>query len=138
MSLPTIDPATVAANRLASEVGSLTAGTNLFIGPVRGQSETIPALCVFVASTGGPIPERVLGSFHTIRRPRVQVRVRGAGEAGYQECMDLARACANALDGWHPDGYMVGRLVDPDVAGMGFDAQGNPEFVFNLEFMWSD
>lgn len=137
MSLPTADPATVTATRLADQVGSLTAGTNLFIGPVRGHSETIPALCVFVAAVGGAPPDRMFGSFRTVKYPHVQVRVRGDGEDGYQAALDLARACASAVDGWRPDEYMVGRLLDSDVAGMGFDTQGNPEFVFNLEFLWS-
>ena len=138
MSIPTTDPATMTANRIANQVGALTAGTNLFIGPVRGHSETIPLLCVFIQSTGGPYPERMLGSFRTVKNPHVQVRVRGDGEGGYQAGLDLARQCAAAVDGWHPGGgYMVGRLLDSDVSGMGLDSQGNPEFVFNLEFLWS-
>jgi len=77
---------TVPANDIATELDgagiSLTLGTNLFTGPFREVSASIPKDCVFVKGLPGGLPERTMGQVDEIRSPLVSVQVRNTSFNG--------------------------------------------------------
>ena len=94
------------ATAIATRVGTLTLGTNIFAGPVRPS----PDEAVFVLASGGagPIPYRETdtgGGPDQLRRHAVQVFVRSANE-DYAGGAALSRVVRNALDCREPTGYV--------------------------------
>jgi len=64
------------ATHLASQMGSLTLGTNLFTGPVRMVGDYIPTNCVFAYLSSGFLPRPYMGQNEQFRQAFIEVRVR--------------------------------------------------------------
>lgn len=79
---------------LAANVGSLTLGTNLFLGRMPDDPDT----CVTLYEYSGNDPVNVMGgdAMPPVEQPRVQVATRAAG---YATAHDLAYTCWTQLEG---------------------------------------
>lgn len=110
-----LDPEKDVADYLDSNSTALTLNTNLFYGLVRPVSTGLPARAVFVTGSGGPPPQRVIGTTGEIRHAAVQVRVRSTA---YSNGHSLAATVYRTLESATPSSYM-------DVAAM----QSEPTFL---------
>ncbi len=126
----THSPDTALATEIGTQVGSLTLGTNLFIGTVRADDTVFPRNCVFVWSGGGPIPQRTMGEPDEIRTTIVHVRVR---DAKYSVGSTLATLIMNSLRAVSVATYldMKGAIGEP--RAMGQDPDGN--HYFGMEYI---
>lgn len=79
---------------LAAQVGSLTLGTNLFLGRLPDDPDT----CVALYEYGGDAPLSTMGSdaMPPIERPRIQVLTRASG---YSSARTLSLQCFTAVEG---------------------------------------
>ena len=79
---------------LASQVGSLTLGTNLFLGRLPDTPDT----CVALYEYGGETPVSTMGgdAMPPVEQPRIQVNVRAPG---YSSSNTLALSVWTALEG---------------------------------------
>jgi len=79
---------------LASQVGSLTLGTNLFLGRLPDTPDT----CVALYEYGGETPVSTMGgdAMPPVEQPRIQVNVRAPG---YSSANTLALSVWAALEG---------------------------------------
>ncbi len=77
---------TIPANDVATELDgagiSLTLGTNLFTGPLREVSASVPRDAIFIKGLPGGLPERTMGQVDEIRSPLVSVQVRNTSFNG--------------------------------------------------------
>ena len=89
-------PATDVATHLAGASISLTLGTNLFTGPVRDVSASVPKNAVFVKGLPGGLPQRTMGEEDEIRSPLVTVNVRwttfGDGDTKIRQIQEALQA----------------------------------------------
>ncbi len=93
---------TVPANDIATELDgagiSLTLGTNLFTGPIRDVSASVPKNSVFVKGLPGGLPERTMGESDELRSPLVSVQVRwttfGDGDTKVRQIQEALQAVA--------------------------------------------
>jgi len=89
-------PATDVAVELAGAGISLTLGTNLFTGPVRDVSASVPKNAIFVKGLPGGLPQRTMGEVNEIRSPLVSVQVRwttfGDGDTKVREIQEALQA----------------------------------------------
>ena len=78
---------------LAAQVGSLTLGTNLFLGRLPDDPDT----CVVVYEYGGEAPVNTMGSdaMPYVEQPRIQVLTRASG---YSSARTLALQCWTAVE----------------------------------------
>ena len=121
---------------LATAGIGLTVGANLFRGPVRPQSATIPHKAVFCLTTGGPAPltHDIKNGGPDIKRGAVQVRVRsdvGKFEAGQL----LATNAWNALQRAEAPGYMSITCRESAPVYLGLDDTEHHEWTINAETM---
>lgn len=86
-------PTTDVRTHLNTQVGALTAGTNLFDGSSHAVGTGVPAKAVFVLASGGPGAEAYIGSPEERRWPNVQCVVRSDAEdfAGGEALARLVR-----------------------------------------------
>ena len=66
------------AQHIATNVATLTYGTNIFAGPVRPPDTFVPVLAAFVQVTGGPTPDGFLGETVSWKDIGMSVFVRSA------------------------------------------------------------
>ncbi len=89
-------PATDVATELAAAGISLTLGTNLFTGPIRDVSASVPKNSVFVKGLPGGLPERTMGESDELRSPLVSVQVRwttfGDGDTKVRQIQEALQA----------------------------------------------
>lgn len=78
---------------LEAQVGSLTLGTNLFLGRLPDDPDT----CVVVYEYGGDAPVSTMGSdaMPPVEQPRIQVLTRASG---YSSARTLALSCFTAVE----------------------------------------
>ena len=78
---------------LAGQVGSLTLGTNLFLGRMPDEPDT----CVALFEYGGDAPVNTMGSdaMPPVEQPRIQILTRASG---YSSARTLAISCFAALE----------------------------------------
>jgi hypothetical protein len=78
---------------LASQVGTLTLGTNLYLGRMPDEPDT----CVAVYEYGGDAPVNVMGgdSMPPVEQPRIQILTRASG---YSSARTLALECWTAVE----------------------------------------
>ncbi|MGA1036649.1 MAG: minor capsid protein [Ilumatobacteraceae bacterium] len=78
---------------LETEIGSLTLGTNLFLGRMPDDPDT----CVTVYEYGGDAPVNTMGSdaMPPVEQPRIQILVRASG---YSTARTLALSCWTAVE----------------------------------------
>ena len=91
-------PATDVAAHLAGAGISLTLGTNLFTGPMRDVSASVPKNAVFVKGLPGGLPQRTMGEVDEIRSPLVSVNVRwttfDGGDTKIRQIQEALQAAA--------------------------------------------
>lgn len=126
-----MNPTEDVATHIAGLVLGLTVGTNLFMGPVRAQSESVPAAAVFVHSEGGDAPEPYLGTGTSDWQPEVTVTVRGAPEA-FQTGQTLARSILKALHLADVPGYYLCEAQQSEPDYVGRDDAGCPEWEMDF------
>lgn len=118
---------------LGTQIGALTKGTNLFGGRMR-DGEGIPASCVFVASVGGPAPQRRMGQTLEIRQSMVNVVVRNeVWLTGY----NLAYSVINAFNGNTsvPVGFLDGEILNSAPMDNGLDAKNRYMFTIGVRLV---
>lgn len=78
---------------LAAQVGSLTLGTNLFLGRMPDDPDT----CVALYEYGGDAPVNTMGSdaMPPVEQPRIQILVRASG---YSSARTLSLECWTAVE----------------------------------------
>ena len=118
-------PAIALATEIASQVGSLTLGTNLFHGSIRAPSTHVPVDSVFVWTGGGGRPQRTMGDPNEIRRTTIHVRVR---DSDYSDGSTLAYSIINGLRGKSIATYLDLFNAFSDPSDFGQDKDGNQIF----------
>jgi len=78
---------------LATQVGTLTLGTNLYLGRMPDEPDT----CVALYEYGGDAPVNVMGgdSMPPVEQPRIQILTRASG---YSSARTLALECWTAVE----------------------------------------
>lgn len=114
-------PATDLATEIASQVGSLTLGTNLFTTMIRGANRDVPKDSVFVWGSGGVGPLRTMGDPDEIRTAIVTIRVRSAK---YANGSSLAHSIMNLLRGDDISTYLEVIVSTSEPISLGEDADG--------------
>lgn len=117
-----------------SALATLTFGTNLFQGPVRDPSVTVPHQSVFCLSTGGPAPllHSQGGAGPDIKRASVQVRVR-SNVGDFAAGQALARSVWSALQRAVFAGYMNIVCRESEPVYLGQDDTEHHEWSVNVE-----
>ena len=123
-------PATDLATEIASQVASLTLGTNLFHSMIRAADSNVPRDSVFVWGSGGLPPLRTMGDSDEIRMALVIVRVRSAK---YADGSVLARSIMNLLRGDDVSTYLEVKTASSEPSALGEDSDGN--HFFGIEFL---
>lgn len=118
-------PATDLATEIASQVGSLTLGTNLFHSMIRAADSHVPRDSVFVWGSGGPAPLRSMGDPDEVRTAMVLIRVRSAK---YVDGSNLAHSIMNLLRGDDISTYLDVNSAASGPTAMGEDSDGNHYF----------
>jgi hypothetical protein len=131
MALP---PDEAVASVIDTALASLTLGTNLFQGPVRPPSSSVPHKAVFCLATGGPAP-----LMHTqgnngpdVKRASVQVRIRGDVNS-FAAGQTLARSVWTALQRATFAGYMSIACRESEPVYLGVDNTEHHEWSVNVE-----
>lgn len=103
---------------IGSQVGSLTLGTNLFLGRLPDEPDT----CVALYETGGSEPLSVMGSdaLPPVEQPRVQVLTRASSYA-------TARALAGTI--W----LALENILNENLSGVRYHRCAAVQSVFALE-----
>ena len=128
------NPSLDVANYLSSAGIGLTLGANLFEGPIRPVSNSVPAQSVFVsAPTGGFAPERTLGRTTELRRPVVQVRVRSPA---WEDGQSLAQAVFETLENADIPGYLDVVMAQSQPMFIGEDENGNYHWSMDVELLY--
>lgn len=114
---------------LDSQSTALTAGVNLFRGPVRAPSSNVPVEAVFLNGDGGPPASRVFGGATEVRHPTITTIIRSNGyDSGYA----LAQTVYDKLQSASPS---TGNVY-MDVMAL----QSEPSFLQqdkNMHYFWS-
>ena len=113
----------------------LTAGTNLFIGPIKARSAVVPVDAVFATSAGGPPPERSMGQVEETRRAIVSLQVRWSTMVAGDSKI---RAIQNALQGAGISGYLDVGSVESEPVLIGRDSEGYYLFLLNFELVYNE
>lgn len=132
---PDIDVATY----LGTQLGTLTLGTNLFCGPVRGHDTPdsgIPDQAVFVLASGGPAPGAFLGNSASgeQRFTSLSIRVRSAPN-GFQSGQTLARSVRDTLHHAAVSGYLDVAVRESDPAYLGVTEKAQHEWSIGVNLM---
>ncbi len=128
------NPAEDMVTHIASLIGSLTSGTNIYASKVRAPRGDIPVDAVFVWAEPGRVPERSMGEVDEIRWPVAMVHVRnGRQKTG----SDLAQSILNTLRGTVPSGYLWLASTGSAPIDIGYNSDGIHQFVlaFNLAYL---
>ena len=124
------------ATYIASNVGSLTLGTNCFAGPIKKVStgSGIPHTAVFVIGTGGFPKEAFIdgGSKGGLSKPTVQVLIR-SDKNDLSGGLTLAESVMAVVDMGPPTAsYAESRSTTSDPIYIGTDETGHHEWSINL------
>ena len=125
--------------KLDTELATLTAGTNLFNGPLRPISTYVPTKCVFVyCLPGGSILNYCDGS----RTPQlynatVRIVVRG-NDQDYADGRTLARSIRDAIHDNGPSTYIACRCLNAEPEYYGSDDDGGHLFGLDVEMLYSE
>lgn len=127
---------------LDTAIASLTRGTNLFRGPVRGHSGNIPHAAVFVTRSGGGTIRAIKTSSETPgvptvseRSPVAQIRIRSdlpGAPTAFSDGQTLADAVYTALHHQPPTGYCDWYCVAGGPLYLGPDESKRHEWSVNL------
>jgi hypothetical protein len=126
------DSAADIATVLAGAGLSLTNGTNLFLGPMPEDDDTVPDKCVAVLQTGGGAPLGFIGggkkAFVSVS---CQIRVRGDRE-DFQAGQTLACGILEALNQTAPSPYVAIRVRESAPFYGGTDSADRPQWSLNV------
>ena len=127
-------PATDVATHLAGASISLTLGTNLFTGPVRDVSASVPKNAVFVKGLPGGLPQRTMGEVDEIRSPLVSVNVRWTTFDGGDTKI---RQIQEALQAATISGYIdvAAQQSEPLVLGQDNEGLHMSMMIFSLKYV---
>jgi hypothetical protein len=134
--MPTPDADLVA--KLDTELATLTAGTNLFSGPLRPVSTYIPTKCVFILSLPGG---SILNYCDDSRTPQLydftmRVIIRGNAQ-DYSDGLTLARSVRDVIHDNPPSGYIATRVLTAEPVFFGYDDDGSHLFGIDVEMLYS-
>ena len=124
------------ATYIASNVGSLTLGTNCFGGPMRevDTASGVPHTCVFVIGRGGIAKEAFIdgGSKGGLSKPGVQVLIR-SDKNDLSGGLSLAESVMAVVDMGPPTAsYIESRSATSDPLYLGVDDSGHHLWSINL------
>ncbi len=123
-------PATDLATEIASQVGSLTLGSNLFASTIRAPDTNIPSDSVFVWGDGGLEPLRSMSDPDEIRTALVHVSVRSGK---FADGSTLAHSIMNLLRGDDISTYLDSIISKSEPQALGEDADGL--HYFGMEYL---
>lgn len=107
---------------LDANVGALTAGTNLFEGPVRAVGTGVPDEAVFCIVTGGPAPEPFINAGNVVEERVHSLLLRVRSEPGeFNSGQTLARSVRDAAHRASISGYLDVSIRECDPAYLGSD-----------------
>ena len=135
MRRPSIDLATA----LSTLLGDFALGTNIFAGPERPKSASIPSRALFVVPIGGAAKQRTFRG-GGVRSPSMQIRVRG--EAGdFDGAETDARTVWTAVDDMVTDSgelveYISALASNSEPIFVGKDDQERFVFTVNVEMKY--
>jgi hypothetical protein len=122
---------------LLDALAALTRKVNLFEGPVRAQSATVPHQAVFVLPSGGPAPEAYADGTTTERRySAIQITLR-SDPKDYAGGWVLARQVKAALHHATVTGYVDIRAMQSEPIYVGPDEADRHLWSVNLE-LWKE
>ena len=122
-------PGTALATEIATQVASLTLGTNVFNSMIRAPDSHIPVNSVFVWAQGGLEPLRTMGETNEIRQVIVHVRVRNSK---YRAGENLALLIQDSLRAKSISTYLETKAAIAFPRAMGQDSDGNHYFGFEF------
>ena len=128
------NPAEDMVAHIASLIGSLTSGTNIFASKPRAPRGGVGQDVVFVWATPGRPPELSMGYVDEIRRPVVMVFIRnGRQKTG----SDLAQSILNTVRATLPSGYLDLTSTMSAPVDSGYDSDGRHQFLvsFTLAYL---
>ena len=123
-------PAEDLATEIATQVGSLTLGTNIFHSSIRAPGKSIPKDSVFVWGDSGRPPLRTMGDSEEIRTAVVHVRVR---DPKFKTGSDLAHSIMDLLRGDDVSTYLEVKVAISEPRSMGQDSDGN--HLLGMEYL---
>lgn len=129
---------TVPANDVATDLAmagiSLTLGTNIFTGPLREVSDSIPKNAVFVKGLPGGLPERTMGQINELRSPLVSVQTRWTTFNGGDT---KVRAIQEALHAVAINGYLdvVAQQSEPFYLGQDNEGLHLWSMIYSLKYL---
>lgn len=123
-------PALDLTTEIATQVASLTAGTNLFHGQIRAAGDLVPRNGVFAWGGGGLEPLRTMGDPDEIRKAVVHVRVRNSS---YLTGSTLAHSIMDSMRGVAVATYLDVYVAISEPRSMGQDPNGN--HYFGMEYV---
>lgn len=126
-------------DHIDTALGTLTKGTNLFAGPVRGHDVPdagVPDEAVFVLATGGPAPLAFIagGSGTEQRFSSLLIRVR-SDPNDFQGGQTLARSVRDAIHHSIPTGYIEAAVRETDPSYLGVTNKGHHEWSIGVDLM---
>lgn len=126
-------PAIALATEIASQVASLTLGTNIFHSTVRAPDARVPVDCVFVWEDAGPTPLRTMSEPDEIRHAVLHVQVR---DTSYADGTALSKSIMNSIRAKAIATYLDLENMNSGPRGMGQDSDGRHHFglVFVLTY----
>ena len=120
------------ATHIASNVGSLTLGTNIFAGPLRSTAESAPQLAVGVVLVPGPTPiELLTGGTKKLFEPSLTIMIRSKPDE-YQNGRDLAESVWEAVHNGSVSGYQWVRCQQASPIYAGMTDNRNHYFTINV------
>ncbi len=127
-----LKPEETLATWIGSQVAALTLNTNLFAGPVTPD----PDQGCWVIPTGGPPPERFLGTVPTMKHYNMQVRVRTNKEqfpAGRALALEVSDALIAAVHDSSFDAYLDIKVLQSQPFHLPQDDKGMHQWSQNVE-----
>lgn len=121
---------------LAAAGVGLTAGTNLFRGPVRGALDEVPGEAVFVLLSGG-FREGRIGNARVVRDAAIQIVVRGKRDA-FEAGITLARNVWDAVHYAVIAGYLDVQCDQGEPLYLGETEDGRHQWAVNATMAYVD
>jgi hypothetical protein len=120
------------ATHIASGIGTLTLGTNIFAGPLRSPKEGAPQLTVGCVLTPGPVPvELMSGGTTRLYEPSLTVTIR-CNQDEYQNGRDLAEQIYERVHNGSVSGYQWARCMQGTPVYAGMSENRNFYFTINV------
>jgi hypothetical protein len=116
-------PDVALAQHIATNVGSLTYGTNIFSGTIRPPDGNVPVDAVFVLASGGVPPSGFLGQTISWKEIELSIFIR-SNKDNFASGRDLARQIWPYVQYAQLSGYFDVRARDPDALYLREDSEG--------------